>query len=338
MSIRILKSFILEEVKRLHENAPIKKQPLIFLIGPPAVGKSHILRKEVEKIPQLSGVESFNILSHDDVVTEIAEEFGITYDDYHKKLSNDDLTSLGLALPIVDEEALSAGNFNFDKYMKDLQGIADQYNSNPENQTSQIMPFSKENVVKALTPRDKGGWGVPPNALMPFSFENIKGANMKSVSDKVSNTFSSNKEKFALSSSPLVVDMTMTSRAERDRLKSDIDKIIKKSHPESGISDFFTTHAYVFADPKTKNYDENQRNDIMAKGNIRASEQNKTIPRAVYDRMFSGFQPPTEDEGFETIKYVGVPSIGVQGESRILKNSIDKLIHNHILKIKSFNR
>jgi len=216
-----LRQIIKEELNRvLRENMGLK---MFVLVGPPSVGKSTWINKTF-------GQNRPYVINRDDIVEDVASEYGWTYDDM-------------FATPPQDAEI----------------GSVDQ----------------------------KYGEVQKPPSWMTWAksvFSTVMEAN-----GKVHNLFTQRVAGAVDSGQDIVVDMTnMNKRARSGALKA-----------IEGSEDQYEKIAVVFESQGAEEF-------IKAVAQKRAEAaarmgKSKTIPPAVFDRMFASFEDVSMDEGFDEI-------------------------------------
>jgi len=295
------------------------KPKLIFLIGPPAVGKT----RWVKENPQIVG--DYVILSNDDMVEKAALEAGIgTYDDMFKRTPAEILP-----LPAPGLEDLQ----KIEPYLASLQAVADKFNKeNPEEveKFGPVAPFDVDDYITALTPytekhKGKGGWGVSMTVVdrktgkekqnfIPLYYPKIKTAK-----EAAKEEFEGARTRMATGKKNVIIDMVNISLRSRDGHRVHMAAAIEGEDkiPSENvvgiINNNFVQEAYVFAN-STEGWTDEEEEKIKEIALLRAGEykeegRSKTIPASAYDRMFGQYSPPTEAEGYSTIKYVGIPSL-----------------------------
>jgi hypothetical protein len=286
-------------------NEAVEKPKLIFLVGPPAVGKSTWVEKNVPG--------DFLVLNRDDIVEKIARESGVgTYDDMYKRPPKEILPQ---PLPGPEDPQ------KVEQYLNSLKSVADKFNAGHPEETKQfgpVEPFTVENYIKAITPRTERGWGVPLEYFVPLYYPKINDAN-----EAIKNDFENARNAMAKDKKDVIIDMVNMSKDERDGHRmamvaaiTNMDlKNISEEEATKIINDKFVQEAYVFAPDKT-GYDEETKEKIKQVAQTRAAEiaaepgRSKTIPPQAYDRFFGQYSAPDKSEGYSVIKYVGIPSLG----------------------------
>ena len=285
---------LIESWKR-YLNEEVGKPKLVFLIGPPAVGKSWWVKKNVSN--------EFVILNRDDVVNKVAAESGVGgYDDMYKRPPKEILP-----LPMPEPKDPQ----KVEQYLNSLQAVADKFNQTHKEETQQfgpVAPFSVEDYIKALTPRTEGGWGVPVKFFVPLYYPKINDAN-----EAIKAEFEAARDNVAKGKKNVIIDMTNMSQDERDghriRMASAINNIepkdISKEEAIKIINDKFEQEAYIFAN-NSEGWSEEEKKEIVQ---VSSTREDKTIPPDAYARIFDQYNIPTKAEGYSLIKLVGIPSL-----------------------------
>ena len=293
---------IFENWDKFLNEAKGTKPRLIFLIGPPSVGKSRWIKDN------MSG--DYLVLNRDDIVERVAQESGVgTYDDMYKRPPKEILPT-----PLPEPQDVKA----VEKYLKSLKAVADKFNNENPKQTKQfgpVEPFTAENYIKALTPRTEGGWGVPAHVFVPLYYPKINTAN-QAIRDQ----FEEARSSYAKDTKDIVIDMVNMSLDEREGHRMAMAKAIAEN-PVSNLSmahqiinDKFEQQAYVFAN-SLEGWNDEEKQKIKQSAELRAKEiaaepgRSKTIPPQAYDRFFGQYAPPARAEGFSIIKVVGIPAL-----------------------------
>ena len=291
------------------EQQPTRK--LIFLVGPPAVGKSTWIRDNADI------VGDHVIINRDDLIEKFAGQSAVkTYDDFFTRPPKE-LTPPGMP----SKEEIEAGSEKARDYLKLLTPIADKYNKeNPDvvKRLGEVKPFDMDTLYNVAVK-----FGVPTKFITPFFYPRIDDINKK-VTDELSkirrDAIAQNKN--------IVIDMTNMGTPERNLHRKQIAAVITGEDnvtPEEAkevVGNNFVQHAYVFA-PDESGYDESLREKIKSVAVKRAEEikaevdpvtglstgRSKTIPPGAYDAMFRKYEKPTSEEGYKVIEYVGVPSL-----------------------------
>jgi len=316
---------IMKEWRRYLNEQVSQKRRLIFLIGPPAVGKSTWINQNFGEENQ--GV-TYQKLSSDDIVEQFAEESGIgTYDDMFKKPPGE-IVPRPFPLP-TSRSDLENKNADIRKeiedYLLNLDSICEDYNKNNKKEVQrfgEVKPFSVDDYIKVLLPHTEGGYGVPPDFFVPLYYPKVK-----EVSDNAREAFSNKRrEASSLGSKlPLIIDMVSTSKDERDGHRQEIalailgrekGKKIEKNLVDETIKNNFDQEAYVFSN-NIEGWSEEEAEAIKQSVTARAEEiknisggkRSKTIPGRVVDGAIKRYNPPTVEEGFYQIKVVGIPAL-----------------------------
>jgi len=278
------------------------KPKLIFLIGPPSVGKSRWVADN------MSG-DSL-ILNRDEMVEKIALESGVgTYDDMYKRPPKEILPT-----PLPEPQNQQAVK----QYLASLQAIADKFNNENPEQTKQfgpVEPFTVENYIKALTPRTEGGWGVPAAVFVPLYYPKINTTN-----ETIKKQFEEARASYARDTKDVVIDMVNMSLDERAGHRVEMAKAIAETPVDSVeearqiIDDKFDQQAYVFAN-SLEGWSDEEKEKIIQSAELRAKEiasepgRSKTIPPHAFNRFFNSYVPPSKSEGYSIIKVVGIPAL-----------------------------
>jgi hypothetical protein len=284
-------SYLLEQIEQESE-----KPKLVFLIGPPAVGKTEYIKRN------LIGYE---IVNRDDIVEEVARESGVgTYDDMYARPPAELAAQSGpppekeiIQLYGKDEEATKI----VDNYLKKIEMIAKIVP--PSEKYGNIKPFDLESLQQVIVK-----FGVPTKFINPFVWEKVDEAN-KTVGEKLADT----RNKAVVSNKDIAIDMVNMGVGERNSHRKDILKALNvDSNNLSSLNNYYEQIAIVFAPEggyTPEIIEKIKKVAVLRQGEIAAMGGAKTIPPQAYDRMFANFQPPTEAEGFSKIEYVGVPSL-----------------------------
>ena len=302
--------------KYLTEQEEGTEPRLIFLIGPPSVGKSTWTKEKMQG--------DFLVINRDDIVEKIALESGVgTYDDTYKKPPAEILPT-----PLPEPKDQQA----VEQYLASLKAVADKFNSKNPEQTKQfgpVEPFTAEKYIKALTPRTEGGWGISmldeegKQNFIPLYYPKIE-----SALEKIKKQFEETRVSHARDTKDVVIDMLNMSVDERDGHRVEMAKAIATTPVDSVeearqiIKHKFKQEAYVFAN-SLEGWSDEEKKRIMLSAKKRAKEiedesagkRSKTIPPGKFG--FDRYAPPTTEEGFVTRKPVGMPALGrLQGERK----------------------
>lgn len=332
---------IMENFKKFlaeQEQQPTRK--LIFLVGPPAVGKSTWIKDNADI------VGNHVTINRDDLIEKFAGQGAVkTYDDFFNrppkqlmakvkeravaKFGKEQAEAMfGEELEMPSKEEIEAESEKVSDYLELLPPIAKEYNQrmkkeNPDafKKLGEVKPFDME-TLKSVAVKH----GVPTKIITPFSYTNLD-----DVEKKVTDELSNRRSDAIAQNKNIVIDMTNINTIERDLHRKQIAAVLTgknedKVTPEEAkevIEDNFVQHAYVFA-PDERGYDdESLKKNIKNVAVKRAEEikaevdpvtglstgRSKTIPPGAYDAMFRKYEPPTREEGYEVIEYVGVPSL-----------------------------
>lgn len=292
--------------ERLLREATGTRPTLYFLVGPPAVGKSTWIR---DNLPPDAVVAN-----RDEIVARVARETGIgSYDDMFTKPPRE-LTPPGMP----SREVLSGpeGPAAAAEYAAQLPPIAARFNSDPANRASvarfgRLKPITADDLIRAITV-----WRIPLEQMVPFHHAKVGSAN-----DSVGKRLDSLRSGAARDKKSIVVDMTNMSKSERDGhrafLVGAIEGTPKGQKPDpTRVGEHYRQVAIVFA--PEGGYNPELREKIKRVAAERAAEakargEAKTIPAAAYDRMFANYEVPSREEGFDEVRFVGVPSLTGQG-------------------------
>jgi len=300
MHFKSTKQFVNYLFEQTEPEQTREKSKLVFLIGPPSVGKTEYIKTK------LSGYE---VVNRDELVTKVAKEQGVgTYDDMYSKPPSELAEKAG---PPPEKEIVSAyetdlkAKKTIDDYLEKIKGIASTVP--PHKKYGNIKPFDLKALQDVVVK-----FGVPTKFINPFVWEKVDSANKlvgEQLADMRSKAIGSKSEK----RKNMVIDMVNMSLNERNGHRKDILKVLGED-PNNliKINDYYDQVAIVFAPEggytpdlidKIKEVAKIRQEELKAKG------ESKTIPPETYDRFFSTYKEPTNDEGFQEIKYVGVPSL-----------------------------
>lgn len=310
MRFKSTKQFVNYLFEQTQPQQTEEKSKLVFLIGPPAVGKTEYIKTN------LSGYE---IVNRDDIVEKVASEQGVgTYDDMFEKPPSELATKAG---PPPEKEIISGYETNpeakktVDDYLEKIKGIASTVP--PHKQYGSIKPFDLKALQDVVVK-----FGVPTKRINPFVWEKVDSANKlvgEKLADMRSKAIGSKSEK----RKNMVIDMVNMSLNERNMHRKDILKALGEDPNNlNKINDYYNQVAIVFA-PKggytPEIMDQIKQVAIIRQKEIKAAGGAKTIPPQVYEDMFASYKEPSTDEGFEEIKYVGVPSLAKLTKSEPLQ-------------------
>lgn len=302
------------ELKRLFRYANIfyryavGKPRLYFLIGPPAVGKSTWITENAADAA---------ICNRDDEVIAAAQETGVgTYDDMFARPPAQLMQDAGLQVPSKElmqaaEEGDEEARATVEQFINALPAIAEQYRQNADPaklaQYGDVVPYDYNTLKTVILT-----YGVPPQYITPFSFQNVEKAN-KLVGEK----FDAVRRGAVESEQDIVIDMTNLNKSSRDSHRKFIVAAKESINPGEAdpnkVNEYYDQIAVVFASPEGYSDEEKEKLKQVAKmraEEIKAAGGAKTIPDAAYDRMFASVEMPTDDEGFVDVQYVGIPSLG----------------------------
>ena len=222
---RQLKQLIVEMMTPDNMGVAGEKKNMFVLVGPPSVGKSRWIDDTFDIKPY--------IISRDDIVLEVADQYGWTYDD------------------------MFAGPPE-DAVIGDVHPEYGEVVAPPSYMTWASSVYSKVNEANA--------------EVHNLYMQRVSGA-LPSGQD-------------------IIVDMTNMNKGSRSRALNAID----------GHRDDYEKIAVVFEF-------QGAEQAIRKVADIRSKEENKTIPSDAFDRMFSGYEPVSLDEGFDAIINVDNRSI-----------------------------
>jgi len=284
----------------------LQKANLVFLIGPPAVGKTEYIK---------NNLQGYEIVNRDDLVTQAAEESGVgTYDDMYARPPEELKDQAG---PPPEKDVVSAyetdpnAKEQVDQYLEKIKNIAVQVPENPKY--GQIKPFDLESLKTVVVK-----FGVPTKFINPFVWEKVDAAN-KAVGEKLADVRSKAVGSKNEKRKNMAIDMVSMSINERNMHRKDILKALGEDLNDlASVNKYYNQIAVVFA-PESgytpELIDQIKQVAVLRQQEIAARGGSKTIPPAAYDRMFASYNPPTTEEGFSEIKYVGVPSLAKLGNA-----------------------
>ena len=288
-------------LKELYEQGESQqKSNLVFLIGPPAVGKTEYIK---------SNLQGYEIVNRDDLVTAVAKESGVgTYDDMYARPPQELKAQAG-APPEKDIVASYDTDPNakkaVDEYLEKIKNIASGVEESPKY--GPIKPFSLEDLKQVVVQ-----FGVPTKFINPFVWQKVEDAN-KTVGQKLADTRNKAVGGKNENRKNMAIDMVSMSLNERNKHREDILKALGENPSDlAAVNKHYNQVAIVFA-PESgytpELIDQIKKVAVMRQQDIAASGGSKTIPPEAYDRMFASYTPPTTAEGFAEIKFVGVPSL-----------------------------
>jgi len=299
------------------------KPKLIFLIGPPAVGKSTWIGENSNI------VGDHVILNRDELVEKVAAESGIgTYDAMFVK------PKITAPKGMPSREQLDQYSSNpeikkiVDTYTESLKGFAADYNTkNPEmvKQYGPIEGFKSDDpkpgssLVRVATV-----YGVPTEYIIPFFFPKIG-----EVDERVANELQKAREDAVGQKKNIVVDMTSMSDRERNLHREQIagvitanPKIDDKAALEQ-INNDFVQEAYVFA-PNAATYEE-------IKANIKPLSELRNALNKAEEKKNKELIRKLENQRIELIRkqplldyYFKIQKIGHQRAGEIAKEPMDR--------------
>ena len=276
------------------------KANLVFLIGPPAVGKTEYIKKNLQ---------GYEIINRDDLVTQIAKESGVgTYDDMYARPPDDLKNQAG---PPPEKDVIEAydkdpdAKEKVDQYIEKIENISLNVPEHPKY--GSIKPFDLESLRSVVVK-----FGVPTKFINPFVWEKVDKAN-KAVGEKLSDVRNKAVGSKSERRKNMAIDMVNMSINERNAHRRDILKALgEDSGSLENINNHYNQIAVVFA-PESgytpEIIDQIKKVASLRQEEIAAEGGSKTIPPSAYDRMFATYNPPTDQEGFSDVRYVGVPSL-----------------------------
>lgn len=325
-STKHLVSYLFEEKQ--------EKADLVFLIGPPAVGKTEYIK---------NNLQGYTIVNRDELVERIAKETGVgTYDDMYARPPADLKDKAGVPpnKDIIssydkDPEAKS----KVDEYLQNINDIAKEVT--PSEKYGDLLPFTLKNLQNVIVK-----FGVKPEFINPFMWKKIEEANEK-VGEELANVRNKAVGSKEESRKNFAIDMVSMSLGERNSHRKDILKALGEEPSDlQKINDHYNQTAIVFSPEggyTPEIIDQIKKVATLRQGEIKMAGGSKTIPPQAYDRMFASFAEPTREEGFSEIKFVGVPSLAklnspeagsltesimfndlfIKNENSFLENSLD---------------
>ena len=325
-STKHLVSYLFEEKQ--------EKADLVFLIGPPAVGKTEYIK---------NNLQGYTIVNRDELVERIAKETGVgTYDDMYARPPADLKDKAGVPpnKDIIssydkDPEAKS----KVDEYLQNINDIAKEVT--PSEKYGDLLPFTLKNLQDVIVK-----FGVKPEFINPFMWKKIEEANEK-VGEELANVRNKAVGSKEESRKNFAIDMVSMSLGERNSHRKDILKALGEDPSDlQKINDHYNQIAIVFSPEggyTPEIIDQIKKVATLRQGEIKMAGGSKTIPPQAYDRMFASFAEPTREEGFSEIKFVGVPSLAklnspetgsltesimfndlfIKNENSFLENSLD---------------
>jgi len=294
------------------------KANLVFLIGPPATGKSTYIK---------TNLQGYEIINRDELVEKIASETKVgTYDDMFARPPNELKDQAGIP---PDSKTLSEYDSDLnsknqvDSYLKKIANLATSVPASEKY--GELKPFLLKNLQDVII-----RFGVKPEFINPFMWEKIELANEK-VAEELSNVKNTVVGKKEETRKNFAIDMVNMSVQERNNHRKDILKILGEDPSNlNKVNDFYNQIAIVFAPEEGYTPELVQKIKDVAlvrQEEIKASGGAKTIPTQAYDRMFASYSAPSTEEGFSDIKYVGVPSLEKLKDNSVKESyiSIDRL-------------
>lgn len=294
----LLEKLVLEVMQ---EAESASKPKLFFLIGPPAVGKSTWIKTNAPK--------DAVIVNRDEMVETIAGKAGLTYDDMYARPVKE-ITPPGM----INKEMFSdeTKRQEIESYVNKVKQAADQFNSDPKNaqivkKFGNLVPFDLNSFETVLVK-----FGVKPEFIVPFEYEKLKKSN-----EDVTALLDLTRKQSAKQKKSIIIDMVNMSINERNLHRKFLVAAIEDlenpnaAKPEN-INNNYEQIAIVFAPEggyTPEIIDQVKQIAVKRAEEIKSSGGSKTIPPQAYDRMFSNYQPPSAEEGFKQVKYVGVPSL-----------------------------
>lgn len=285
-----------------------EKANLVFLIGPPAVGKTQYIK---------NNLQGYTIVSRDEIVEKIAKETGVgTYDDMYAKPPEDLKDKAGVP---PGKDIISAydkdpeAKTQVDEYLQNINDIAKEVT--PSEKYGDLVPFTLKNLQDVIV-----RFGVPPVHINPFMWKKIEEANEKVAEElaNVRNKTVGNKEE---SRNNFAFDMVSMSLGERNSHRKDILKALGEDTSDlQKVNDHYNQIAIVFSPEggyTPELIDQIKKVAILRQAEYEMAGRSKTIPPQSYDRMFASYTEPTREEGFSEIKHVGVPSLAKLKDSEM---------------------
>jgi hypothetical protein len=285
-----------------------EKANLVFLIGPPAVGKTEYIKKN------LTG---YTIVNRDELVERIAKETGVgTYDDMYARPPADLKDKAGVP---PGKDVISAydkdpeAKAQVDEYLQNINDIAKDVP--PSEKYGDLLPFTLKNLQDVIV-----RFGVKPEFINPFMWKKIEEANEKVAEElaNVRNKAVGNKQE---SRKNFAIDMVSMSVGERNSHRKDILKALGEDPSDlQKVNDHYNQIAIVFSPEggyTPELIDQIKKVATLRQGEIKMAGGSKTIPPQAYDRMFASYAEPTTEEGFSEIKHVGVPSLAKLKDSEV---------------------
>ena len=301
------------------EQQPTRK--LIFLVGPPAVGKSTWIRDNADI------VGDYVIINRDDVIEKITGQQQQTYDDFFTR-PPEELTPSGMPSKeeIKDgfENENSPSRKKVSDYLNSLTPIAVKYNEENTDvveKLGKVQPFDMETLYKVAVT-----YGIDTETITPFFYPSTDDINKK-VNKEFSKT---RRDAVNNKNKNIVIDMTNINTTERNLHRKQIAALllgkddVTPEETKKAIENKFVQHAYVFAPDENGYNDESLKTKIKNVAVKRAAEikaevdpvtwvstgRSKTIPPERVGEILDKYEPPNKSlEGYEVIEYVGVPSL-----------------------------
>lgn len=304
---------ILKEIQ--DDGSQTQKANLVFLIGPPATGKSTYIK---------TNLQGYEIINRDELVEKIASETKVgTYDDMFARPPNELKDQAG---PPPDSKTLSEYDSDLnsknqvDSYLKKIANLATSVPASEKY--GELKPFLLKNLQDVII-----RFGVKPEFINPFMWEKIELANEK-VAEELSNVKHTVVGKKEETRKNFAIDMVNMSVQERNNHRKDILKILGEDPSNlNKVNDFYNQIAIVFAPEEGYTPELVQKIKDVAlvrQEEIKASGGAKTIPTQAYDRMFASYSAPSTEEGFSEIKYVGIPSLEKLKDNSVKESYISK--------------
>ena len=298
-----LKKIIKQEINKIliSESNSSGRPELIFLIGPPAIGKSTYIQEHYRD------QKKYIVVNRDEIVEKIASQLGIgTYDDMYTSPPNDLLKMV--KKEITADQLPNKTDFDnkIDNYILELNRILKKYKqtsdlSIQEERFGTLVPYSKERLKQLIV-----DWGNSPEHIKPFEWSKIKTAN-----DNVQNELIAIRKNAAIENKSIIIDMVNMRLGERDGHRKAIADALNIQKDD--LNNYFTQKAVVFSGNNLGYSDEEKKlikgKSIDRSNQLREQGKNKTIPFSAYDGFFNDYIKPTITEFPGGIIEAGLPFI-----------------------------